>query len=637
DGVNIAARVQGEAAVNSICISDSVYRNIKNRPEFETRFLEKKQLKNIEEPIGLYEVQLKQQPIPPPQRWSDTIGELATRPLTLGLTAVLLMLALAYVLWPVGNSTVAPSATTEKSIAVLPFRNDSPQPGESQYFCNGVMEGIRNNLSKIKALQVVSRRSVEQFKDSQLSIADIAKALNVSYILEGSVQRHDNQIRIYSQLWEGTDEREIWSERYDRNTSDILALESEVSEQIASELSIQLAPNEQQRIQSRPTNDVRAYDQYLLASEIHGRYRQSREAFEFDNALRTYNKALDIDPSFAQVYASVAQLYYDRDYAAGYFSDNWLDTIPVLCERSIALNPELDTPYYLLGLYYKEKNQWERSQQYYEKALALNPNFAEAMLDLGQLYQEREQPVKALAMLDNAAQLDRGDVLPVLYDKIASIYYTMGDFDHARQYLEKQLMLKPNNFGPLFWFEALQGNFAEAKRLAEKEYQLKPQAIYSIEIMALSHMYLREYQDAEKYFRQWIEKLEAADSGHLTNRLRNRYGFVLSQNGKPEEAQQQFDLNRDYLLRALDLERALSTSGAGLYDLAATAAYLGETEAALSWLHQFARYGWNWGSAYFIEVDPLFDKLRANDRYRTIVRDAQDHKARLRQQLELLN
>jgi len=641
DGVNIAARIQNEAETNSIFISDTVHQNIRNKAGFEYEFIGEKKLKNIEEPIRLYNVLATPIIETQPESIFSNLGAWLNWKAFAAIGSILL-LSIAYFGFFAGAnndlaSTNEKQENLEKSIAVLPFKNNSSNPEENQYFCDGVMDAIRNNLSKMKALQVVSRQSVERFRNSKQTLGAIANELDVNYILDGSVRQQGEQVRVYAQLLDGSSENEIWSEMYDLKMENIFEVETELSRQIAEELKIQIAPEEERIIANVPTTNMDAYTQFLLGKEIHGRYSFTQEIRDFDNTLIQYNKALAVDPSFPEVYVAIAQLFWDRDKQAGYFNESWLDTLPVLCNKALELNPNLDSPYYLLGTYYKEKNQLERSQRNFEKALEINPNFAEALLSLGLLYSQNGQQFKALELLHKTVELDRTDFLPTLYDFIGGIYYSFGDFENGELYLKKQNELNPNQNGPLFWFMALQGRYQEAFAYAEKEYQAKPNELYSLEVMALSNMYLRNFKKSEEFFDQWIEKLQSSDSGHLANRLRNRYGYVLWENGKKEAAKAQFEINKEYLLKAVEMERSLGTAGAGMYDLAATAAFLNQKEEAYEWLREFDKNGWNWGSPYFIEVDPLFEGLFKEEAFRQIVSKAQTDKKKIREQMKLLN
>ena len=644
DAVNVTSRIESMGVPGSVLLSQSVRNQIKNQESFQLKSIGDYEFKNVKEGIMIYALANPGFPIPDLSQVKGKFRRASqNQNWKLVSSVAILVVMLGVVYWLVNvfigqeGSLNVTTQNTEKSIAVLPFRNDSSDPEETQHYCNGVMEGIRNNLSKMNALQVVSRRSVEQYRNSPKLLRDIAVELDVNYILDGSIRKQNDQIKINTELIDGDTEKQIWSESYVLDIEDIFQMESNVSRQIADELKVQITPEEEVLIAAVPTKNIKAFEELFLGKELHSKFQINKDPKFFESALNRYNKALELDPGFPQAYAAIAQLYWDRDFQAGYMNENWLDTLPVLCDKAIELDPNLDTPYYLKGIYYKEKNEIEKSKRLLKKALEITPNFAEASLSLGLLFSESGQYVKALEWLYKTAELDRSDYLSVIYNFIGSIYYTIGAFDDARVYLEKQLELNPNEHGAMFWFEALQGNFEAAYELAQEEYALKPQAIYSVEIMALSNMYLKNFAEAESYFDRWIKKLNEAGAEHATNRLRNRYGFVLWQNEKKEAAMKEFETNEAFLKKALELNRSMGTIGPGLYDLAATAAFLNKKEEAFKWLNEFAQHGWNWGSAYFIDVDPLFDNIREEATFKAIVKKAQVEKKAVRDEIKLLN
>ena len=200
-----------------------------------------------------------------------------------------------------------PKEQPEKSIAVLPFRNDSPD-STNQYFIDGTMEAILDNLCKIADLTVISRTSVEQFRNTTKPIREIAKRLNVNYILEGSGQKYGNDIRLTVQLIDAVNDKHIWSSPYEGVADNIFKLQSQISEAIASELKAIITPQEKQLIQKKPTGSLEAYDAYLQGISYWRKFTQHDSGV----ALQYFEQAIEKDPKFALAYVGISNIWIQR-------------------------------------------------------------------------------------------------------------------------------------------------------------------------------------------------------------------------------------------------------------------------------------------------------------------------------------
>lgn len=195
----------------------------------------------------------------------------------------------------------------EKSIAVLPFDNLS-QDSENEYFSDGLTEDIITQLSKLGELTVISRSSVMRYKNEERDLRQIGSVLGVATILEGSVRRSGDKLRISAQLVDTSADRQLWAETYDREMKDVFAIQSEVAEMIAMALKVELSPEEKERIEKSPTTNLTAYDFYLKGQEYYLRYRGP----DNESAIELFERALELDPDFALAHSGLADAYFQR-------------------------------------------------------------------------------------------------------------------------------------------------------------------------------------------------------------------------------------------------------------------------------------------------------------------------------------
>lgn len=290
----------------------------------------------------------------------------------------------------------------EKSIAVLPFKNLSENQ-ENRYFADGIVEDILDRLTKIKELRIVSRTSVEQFRESTESAPEIGKKLGVNYLLEGSVQRHEGKVRITIQLIDAKTDRHILSEKIDRNMADILDLQSNIAKLIADKLQAAISPEAKQLIEKVYTHNSEAYDFYLM-----GRYYWNLKTTEsYDKCIEYFEKAIKADSTYALAYAGLADTYYELAYYIPTPVKNY-DIAIDLAKKALQIDENLPEAYAVLGAVYSDGYwQWEESREYFEKALAIDGN------NMVTLYH---------------------------YSILLSI---MGEFDLARKYINRALELDP--------------------------------------------------------------------------------------------------------------------------------------------------------------------------------------------------
>jgi TolB-like protein len=325
----------------------------------------------------------------------------------------------------------------DKSIAVLPFENMSDEK-DNEFFTDGIQEDILTNLALVHEIRVVSRTSVMQYRDTKKSIGQIASELGVAYILEGSVRRSGNKVRVTGQLIHAATDEHVWAKAYDRDLTDIFAIQSEVAQAIANELQAALSPEEKAMLDSRPTRNTEAYDLYLKA-------RRMGDAGDRDAEMALLEKAVGLDPSFARAWGGLAD-----DYAYATFSyregmDAMLTKAKAAIDQALQLAPEDPDVIGSLGTYYYYGyRDYARANEQYERLARQRPNDAGVFNSIGLIERRQGKWAESLASIRRATELD-----------VANVRYLnnlISDLSDARRYDElavacrRMAALRPEEF-----------------------------------------------------------------------------------------------------------------------------------------------------------------------------------------------
>ena len=328
------------------------------------------------------------------------------------------------------------SASERKSIAVLPFQNLSPDP-ENAFFADGITEDILTQLAKIRDLKVISRTSVMRYKGTRKPMREIAAELGVAAILEGSVRRAGNRIRIVGQLVDARTDEHLWAETYDRELQDVFAIQSDVAQRIAAALQATLSPAEKRRIEERPTENLLAYDHYLKGREHYNRYRKADNEVAIDH----FQKALELDPRFALAYAGLGDAYAQRALRFGWPQSS-LDSSLEASRKAIALDPELPEGHKALGLAYQGMGTYRESLEANRRALELSPNHYPAVANLGATLFFLGRLDEALPWSQRGFELAPTVAIPAA--QMGTIYEALGDTRRAEASFRRALELQPD-------------------------------------------------------------------------------------------------------------------------------------------------------------------------------------------------
>jgi adenylate cyclase len=477
DGVNMASRLQALAEPDTICISHVVYREVEKKLSLGTVVsLGRPKLKNITQREPIYAL-LPMQPkgfrqhlrVLRLQARRVTTSHFARVALVGGLLVgggiITFLSPFSIIRTPqstIRNQEALP-LPDKPSIVVLPFVNISEDP-KQEYFSDGITEDLTSDLSKISSLFVISRNTAFTYKGKAVKLPEVSRELGVRYVVEGSVRKAGDQIRITAQLIDATQDQHLWSERYDRPLTEIFALQDEIRQKIVTALKVKLTPDEQERFQRAPTNNLEAYDYYLRGLESFGRAFYERKKEANAQARQMYEKAIELDPKYAGVYAGLGQTYWlDWSYQWNTDRAQSLERAFELGQRAVALDDSLSLPHQVLSQVYLWKKQHDQAIAEAERAIVLDPNDAEGYADLGITLAFAGRPEEAIELIEQAMRLNP-QYPPAYLLNLGIAYREVGRYEEALAPLKKVLTLNPN-FAPAHW--NLAACYAELGRLEE--------------------------------------------------------------------------------------------------------------------------------------------------------------------------
>ena len=329
----------------------------------------------------------------------------------------------------------------DKSIAVLPFENLSDEK-ENAYFADGVQDDVLTNLSKISDLRVISRTSVMQYRGRPTNLREIGKALGVSSILEGSVRRSGNRVRVNVQLIDANTDEHVWANDYDRDVTDVFAIQSDLAREIANALQAKLSPAEKSQMTLKPTENGEAYLAFVQAHDLSCAFE---DLTKLKQSAQLYQRAIDLDPNFALALARYSQLesWMLRTHEA---TSEHREKARSLAERALQLQPDLPEAHLALGFsYYYGDNNYDAALKEFEIAQRGLPNESEVYLAIGAIQRRQGKWPESTANLEKAASLNPKDTWPL--QNLTYNYAMQRDFGAANKTIDRALELNPNGIG----------------------------------------------------------------------------------------------------------------------------------------------------------------------------------------------
>ena len=583
DGVNIGARIQCEAEPGQVVVSGDVRRQLRQRPGYRLQVVGERSLRGVEEPVEIWVVVEgpAEEQLVDPGAGSGARRTLNPLYLAAGVAAAILLVLVVMALWRFVESedaatagaentgveaigTAVPETPVERaSIAVLPFVNMSGDP-EQEYFSDGLTEELLNALAQVPGLRVAARTSSFAFKGQNVPVDEIGERLRVANVLEGSVRRSGDQLRITAQLIDTENGYHRWSETYDRELADVFVIQEEIARAIVDTLRLTLAGAGEQAVQPG-TSDLEAYNLYLQGRFYANRFTES----ELRRALELYRRALEKDPQYAEAYAAIAEAWT-------WLADDWVaprEAYPMAREaavRSLELDPDLAAGHLELG-HVRMWYEWDfaGAERELRRALEINPNHADTHSYLAILLALGDRPEEAAAVAERAVTLD-----PVSWHVL----------------------------GRAAWANLVMHRYEDAIRLGRRAFDINP---------ASAHFNLRMLGDALLAEERAEEALATYRRGLTTApdyvRLRNGEARALAELGRGDEARR----------IALALEEEAEQRYVRGEEIAGIWAALGDRDRAFRWLDR--AYEERSAGMPFLAY-PMYDPLRSDPRFQALVR-----------------
>jgi adenylate cyclase len=428
DAVNIASRIEPLAENGGVCVTRQVYDQVNNKFEIRLESIGLKQLKNVIAPVEVFR---------------------------------------AVMPWDL-RKPEPPLRADVKRIAVLPFANMSPDPADV-YLSDGMTEELITSLSGIRELMVIARTSIMKYRSTQKGVSEIARELSVGTLVEGSVRKAGNRVRIAVQLVDAATESHVWARNYDRQLDDIFAIQSEIAEEVARELSVKLVSSERARLERRPTEDTEVYMLYLKGLQ----YWNERSDEGLLKAVSYFEKAVERDRNFALGYSGLANCYVVMGRnGPGPSAPNYQKARDAV-ERALGLDPGLAEAHAALGsILHHADYDWRAAEAEYRRAIELKPNYATAHQWYAHELFLRGRFAEGEAEITIAVRLDPLSV--IMNHNMGAAYYIQGRFDEAIEWfhraneLDPSVLLASHGATNLIQAYALSGRLDEAARELEK-------------------------------------------------------------------------------------------------------------------------------------------------------------------------
>ncbi|HUL22965.1 MAG TPA: tetratricopeptide repeat protein [Thermodesulfobacteriota bacterium] len=515
DGVNIAARMQNLTDGGGLCISGTVYEHIKSKLTLRYEYLGKQKVKNIIGPVKAYRVMIE----------PETLGSAVSRWKRAGVNywkrihpafkILVALVAAGNALWQIYPRFISrPAEITPKnniievaskdkmafplpdkpSIAVLPFVNMSGDK-EQEYFSDGLTEEIINALAKLPQVFVIARNSSFTYKGKAVDVKQVGRELGVQYVMEGSVRKEADRIRISAQLVDTITGRHVFSERYDRELKEVFATQDEIAIKVLNSLRVVLTDGEMARFQARGVGNVEAYLKLLEAADLLQRVNKESN----DLARRLAEEALALEPNSAKAHYILATTYF-WEYWLGppKSAEGSVAQGIEMAKKAIALDNSDPSPRAILGLLYVNKEEYDKAVEEAEQAVALAPNSSIALLSYGSTLMHSSRPKEAIPVFEKILRLSPVKVPSMCLTNLASSYRRVGQYEQAVRYYKRLLQDQPDHFvgniGLTETYSAM-GRMDEARVQAAEVLRINPK--FSVERWAKTARF-KNHADAER-------------------------------------------------------------------------------------------------------------------------------------------
>lgn len=521
--------------------------------------------------------------------------------------SILLILTISYL----SNDKDNEVSYEGKSIAVLPFKNESAD-SSNVYFVNGMMESILNNLQKIEELRVISRTSVEKYRNMNFSSPEIAVDLGVDYILEGSGQKSGDNILLTVQLIEAMEDRHLWSNQYNRKLADVFKLQAEVSKTIAAEIEVVINPAVEEQFELAPTDNIEAYDAFLKGME----FIQLQLDSNLDSAIKYYEEAIALDEQFANPYAYMAVCYYYKDVFK--VEKEHLEDLDAYADKALLLNGTLPEALIARGLYYMQTGRYSDAREYFEKVLEYNPNSAWTHNFLSEIYHlYLPNTEKYLIHALSALQLDlsASDSMDVSNTHLilSNAFCQSGMMDKAKKHIQISLDYDSTNAfsGYLSIYIDMVGGLPleQAIERMHKIYEVNPTRLDVVKELASMYYLNEDYENSFTYFSEFAESKKSFGLNIFPDEDIT-IAIVCRAVGQDTMAQTYRNAFDTFIESTENVYKPFLQTLAFLYD--------GEPQKAMDAYEEFSKAEDYMYWILLAKDDPLFNEIRDNPRFVSI-------------------
>jgi adenylate cyclase len=456
DAVNIASRIQPLADPGGICVSEQIFGQVRNKISHSFLKLAPRELKNVGFPIDVYKIVMP---------WENS-----------------------------STSSVYQETPRSQRIAVLPLMNMSPDPTD-EYFADGMTDEIISALSKIEHAEVISRTSVMQYKKSAKPIKEISRELDVGTVLEGSVRKAGNRLRVTVQMIDAVKDRHLWAESYDRELEDIFTIQSDIAKKVAEALQSRIPKNRISTIE--PTKDVEAYTMYLRAMQLH----HENTEVSLREAVALFEKAISRDPAFTRAYAGLAHALCGltvgyEDYTA------FVEKAEAAARKALELEPDSAEALVALAYVHTFMDKFDQVISESEKAIRINPNLSEAYRSLGWIYSSMGKLETGVSYLQRAYRLDPLSFRPG--SEVSLVYQLAGREREALELLESLRDLYPRNhrvYARWAEFYMIKHDYVHAQEMVSKGFQISPSDVDLLTDQGVLYAFTGRRGEAEQILR----------------------------------------------------------------------------------------------------------------------------------------
>jgi TolB-like protein/AraC-like DNA-binding protein/Tfp pilus assembly protein PilF len=511
-----------------------------------------------------------------------------------------------------------PPKELEKSIVVLPFNNESSD-STNVYFINGLMESTLINLQMIEDFRVVSRTSAEKYSNNKRSIPEIAKELNVNYVVEGSGQRVGDEVLLNIQLIDASSDRPIWAEQYSRKVVNVFDLQNEIAKKIADAVEAVVTPAELEQIEKVPTENLLAYDYYLQALEPY--HSRTKEGLE--KAILLFKKAVEEDSQFSLAYANVAISYYFLDVYQK--QKQYTDRINIFADKALLYDSKSAESLIAKALYYMQSGDYKLAVPHLEKALEYNPNSSSVVQMLGDLYARvipntgkyLEYALKGI-QLDIAA--NDSTAKSYIYLLLSNALIQTGFVDEAMTNIEKSIAYNPENyyspFLKVFILYAQEGDLDQTKKRLFMQWRKDTSRLDILQEVGKFYYYQEEYDSAFYFYEKFVTAREKQNL-NIYPQEDIKIAFVYQKKGLEAEAVKLFNAYAEYCENDESIYKGASMAVKYIFE--------GENDKAIEQLKIFSSQdNYQYWILLFQEIDPIMKPLKSHPEFNGVIQKIAD-------------